>query len=478
MKATNMTKYFLILGLILISSCQESNLGQTQPATVIPQDHTFTFQGLDEKINGGLKTISKIDKLHLELTGIGLRNFDGGVVQQLRPVDFIFVLDTSSSMEDQLNAIKNNVTNIVDNLANQSATARFGVVAFVDAYGGDGFQTSIRNLGGVLYDTKIDPLTGQRPGLEQFKNQLNPINFGYQREQNTDYAEGSLMAIKEAIRIFDNNTPADINTVRMVGLMTDEAGHNGRKNPQYISGTTQIDCRISYTSSASGSLFDQKGVVETINDYAAKIGQDKFKLWYSVAPVSRAQNGQPRCSNYQTAVDQMNDIMARILPSQVQKGGELTYSGGRIWSLFNNFSSTSASSDAIVNSIVDAIGTSIPQSDNLQCFAQEANLIDLENQSSLPLYSWQISAAEKTNVLNGGNVSNVIRLDNVLSQVQTLKPNMYLGLMVERCCIKPGNTIGATCDQILNQAINYQVNVADVPVVGIPATANPNGTIQ
>ena len=128
-------------------------------------------------------------------------------------VDIVFVLDETGSMIAELDAVKRNVRNFVQQLVNVNVVGNLCLISFRD---------DVRRR--CLKFTEDDPLTSQNENVNTFLDQLNKIKvrLGY----GGDRPENQLAALISAAE----ETPWHQNAQRMAILITDAPFHD-TENP-------------------------------------------------------------------------------------------------------------------------------------------------------------------------------------------------------------------------------------------------------
>ena len=112
-----------------------------------------------ESVDGGILCAEEILQFPLVVTIPGLD------IPPIEALDVMIVMDTTSSMSNQIDSVKNNVQQIVNGLRNEIADTRFGLVTFADYSSLSGGSDEPYVL---MSDFTSDPVA--------FENSLLPIN--------------------------------------------------------------------------------------------------------------------------------------------------------------------------------------------------------------------------------------------------------------------------------------------------------------
>lgn len=206
--------------------------------------------------------------------------FDGGFeilgkdVTSMRPLDVMFLIDTTGSMQDYINAVKMGIDAFVAKLESKKFDTKVGYIGFKDTVEAPVALTSVAS----------------------FKASIGSLIAGGGNGIN----EASLGAIKSGLDyLMANGTKGALHALL---LITDEPGHNGND--------AAPDCTIGATVSAVNGV--PKATLESL------------RFFHSV----RMQPSVRPCSAYASARAQMDDLIGQIMPEikdPKKRGGPLPF---------------------------------------------------------------------------------------------------------------------------------------------------------
>ncbi len=427
------TKLLSLALALVMAACGDSNFRSGGVALRKPANQSVQIPGIDPMINGGDKTIGRGDSLNISIDAGGIKNMGEGTTTVLNPVDLVFVVDTSSSMKDQINSVKSGIDSLTSQLRARGIDLWVGFVGFSDSKSSVHAQTTSPFL---------------TNNMSSFKSYMNGIVAGGTHNQgNEDMPEGGLYAIGHAVDQLGNGSGRS-NALKAIVYVSDVVAHNGADTSVSEDGMPR-DCTVT-------------APMQKISQLVSKLGSsDKFKLFYSVATTGATQ-GVYRCNNNgnvngPTAREQMQSLMSSILPNVSYKGGELLKSNGTsAWPLANS---------TLVESILPALTKTVSSGPNQgACIAQSAQLFDTTTNPNMPISSWQPSTMQEA--YQTFSTSNQIVLSNVFKDSYNLSLGQHLlEIRVQRCCmdqsvLSGGSISQASCNaQSYLQTIRYNVNV-------------------
>jgi hypothetical protein len=414
-----------------LAACNETEFKRsTKVAEPIPppvaQDHVIKSMTMEESVTESPREIKSIDRLDLVIQAGDSRKLDESVSEKKQGVDLMFVLDTTGSMKDEMDAVKDGISQIADSLKTSGVDFRVGMVGFVDSYA----DAAARTI----------PLTDD---IARFKLRLALIS----PQSNQDFPESSIYAAREAVKRLGDSSVSRPDALKVIVLIADVVGHNGSLA---AGGSPVRDCSVA-------------GLASEINAYAASLpgGMTNFKFYYSVPdPAVVDENdlnagafvdctGTKNKTGYVAKV-QMEEIMNSILPSveKSKRGGALVDNAGRaLWPLTqSNLVATLTPLLRVETSRMDVSGS---------CLATHAELFE----GSKRIYQW--SPKELAEVNSAFSSTNEIRLPNVLGNPAT-EGKRQLDLKVERCCIASEDLAASrltSCERTFTQSIRYDVDV-------------------
>jgi hypothetical protein len=397
-----------------LASCDEQKFkaDHAQRPDPKPLNHVIKVMGLDEESDGGKKQLQTIDTLDLIIQGADDRKLSEITETIYRPVDLYFVLDSSGSMQEEINVIRSAINRIVDQLSAKGIELHVGVVGFVDS------TTSM--------NSRTLALTGD---IASFKNFLTSMRV----QSNADASESALMAVQKAVELLKTG-PGRPNALKAIVTITDVVGHNG--GPE---GTSTRDCSIDQT-------------VNAINSYVSSIsGSTEFRFFYDVPDPafnnsSSDQHVSFQCNGF-NAKTQMEAILNNITTDKPvdQRGAPLLNAAGRLnWPLTET---------GLVNNLVPLLQSEINSDVTGSCLAKSAELFS----GAEKLYSWQ--AANLEDIYNGKTGANELELKNVLGK-QRQSGTQDLTLKVQRCCLTEESIATkkfGQCDLTFTQSIKYEI---------------------
>jgi len=393
----------------------------------VPEDHVLTSMGMDEKISGGLKTIQTIDKVDMVFQAADTRVLDEDVTTTKQGLDLMFVLDTTVSMVDEMDAVKNGINQIADSLKSSGIDFKVGMVGFVDSFA----ATRARTF----------KLSSDVAAFRSFITRIQP-------EGNEDFPESSLFAAREAVKMLGDAATARPDAMKVIVLIADVVGHNGST---LAGGKPTRDCSTA-------------GLVSEINAFATGLpgGQDNFRFFYTVPDPSVLVNNTENAGAFKncagnddpagfTAKKQMEEIWDRILPNveRARRGGALVDANGRIlWPLTQT---------NLVSTLAPLLRTNTARADiSGSCLATKAQLYE----GNRVIHDWSPAQLADVNAsFASGN--NEIRLPDVLKDSRTERARR-LDLRVDRCCVTAADIAAgnfSVCRRTYTQVINYEITV-------------------
>jgi len=425
-----------MVGLVACNSTsfkREDRVEPPKPALIppVPADHTINAMGMGEKVDGGAKKVATIDKVDFVIQAADSRVLDENVLSKKQPLDLYFALDMTASMGDEMNAVKEGITRLADELSNAGIDMKVGIVGFVDSFG----ETTARTF----------KLSSDVAAFKKFIGNITP-------KSNEDFPEASLHAAQQAISLLQDTATSRPDALKALVVIADVIGHNGALLP---GGSPSRDCSTNK-------------LVADINAFAGKLASpEHFKFFYTVPDPALVPNTDENAGAFKncagdtdptgvTGIKQMQAVLGAILPAvaMAKRGGPLLDSAGKpAWPLTQN---------NLVNTLVPMLSENITREDVMgSCLAQSADLYE----GSKKIYSW---APDQMSAVNDAykNPGNELRLPNVLG---TDRPEgtIKLEMKVERCCvtandIKDGNF--NKCFKSYTQSIKYEVtSVKPVP---------------
>lgn len=164
------------------------------------------------------------------------------------PLDVVFIMDTTGSMGEEIQRLKNTIEIINLNLAGDSQTkVQFGMVLYRDKK--------------EAYVTKVIPLTGD---LEKFKKELNKVDAA----GGGDYPEDLQSALKDSMKEIEWRQ----NAIRLTFIITDAPPHlDYKQDYTYISAIKEASERgIKIFSIGTGGLdINGEYVLRQISQFTA-----------------------------------------------------------------------------------------------------------------------------------------------------------------------------------------------------------------
>lgn len=431
MKRSNKITVRLVLALVMtpVVACNSTGFkGSNRVVMKEPlpssKEYTLVAMGMDETVQGGEVQMATIDRLKFVFQAGDKRivGTDTSTVRQA--VDLYFALDTTASMTDEMNAVKNGITGLVSELRRSGLDLQVGLVGFVDSF--------------ASVDARTYRLSNNYTGFRNFVSNIRPTG-------NDDYPEAAIYAARRAVQLLRSGSRQG--ALKAVVLITDVVGHNGS---QEAGGNPVRDCSV-------------LALANEINAYAATLPRpDDFKFFYTVPDPARVTfnndnygaflncESKEDASGY-TAVRQTEDVMGKILPAvaQAQRGGALRDGAGNVaWPLTEN---------NLVTTLVPMLQDN-PVTRNVlgSCLASSAEIF--ENGERLARWDGGgTSAALKS--LDGG--------DNTLNIADAIPRDGRQGvremeMLVDRCCIsaedlRAGKT--SSCRTTYRQTIPFKVEV-------------------
>ncbi len=400
-------------------SCNEGSFtgrtGTAKPAT--PKKHVVTVMGMDPMLQGGQKVVQSIDAVDFVIQAGDNRVLSEQVNTKKQPVDLYFVLDSTASMTNELEAVKNGIVTLTENLKQAQIDLRAGLVGFVDAF------SSV--------DERILQLT---PDMATFNNFM----MNYKLEGNSDYPEASLYATQKAIELHESDR-TNSDAIKAILLITDVVGHNGASKPAEKEEEDR-DCSIN-------------ALVDKANAYATSLRDPTYFKFFFDVPESSRVTGEDRegavheCGGFNIK-SQMDAVYTAINPTvpQEKRGGPLLDSSGQmVWPLTeSNFVSTLSSmlSESVDRQVMDG-----------SCLATKAEVYE----GSRVIYSWAPPSMEA--VVNLSQSTNQLPLINVL-QTERAKGTQNLELRIDRCCVSRDDLLRkqySTCQKSYLQTIRYDI---------------------
>lgn len=134
--------------------------------------------------------------------------------------DIVFLIDTTSSMSDEINRVKNSISNFADSLAAENVSFRLGLVDFGYSYNGSSNQY-VKNHGFFedveAFKNELSALTdsgGSEYGLTAIQSALGmDFNEGVTKRfimltdegyEENDYSSSSYIQYDEALALMNN----------------------------------------------------------------------------------------------------------------------------------------------------------------------------------------------------------------------------------------------------------------------------------
>lgn len=389
------------------------------------KEYTLVAMGMDETVQGGDVQMATIDRLKVVFQAGDKRIVGTDTTTVRQAVDLYFALDTTASMTDEMNAVKNGINGLVTELRRSGLDLQVGLVGFVDSY--------------ASVDARTYRLTNNYTGFKNFVSSIRPTG-------NDDYPEAAVYGARRAVQLLRSGSRQG--AFKAVVLITDVVGHNGS---QEAGGNPQRDCSI-------------LALANEINAYAATLPRiDDFKFFYTVPDPARVTFNDENygaflnCESKEdsggyTAVRQMEDVMTKILPavSMAQRGGALRDGAGNVaWPLTEN---------NLVTTLVPMLQDN-PVTRNVlgSCLASSAEIFE----NGERIARWEggdTSAALKA--LDGGD--NTLNIPDAIPR-DGRQGVRQMEMVVDRCCIsaedlRAGRT--GSCRTTYRQTIPFKVDVS------------------
>jgi hypothetical protein len=412
---------------------REDRVEPPKPALIppVPADHTISAMGMGEAIDGGTKKIATIDKIDFVIQAADSRLLDENVLSKKQPLDLYFALDMTASMGDEMNAVKEGISRLADELSNAGIDMKVGVIGFVDSFS----ESSARTF----------KLSSDIAAFKKFIEKITP-------KSNEDFPEASLYAGQQAISLLQESGTSRPDALKALVMIADVIGHNGSL---LGGGSPARDCNTNK-------------LVGDINSFAGKLASpEHFKFFYTVPDPALVANTPENAGAFKncagnddatgvTGIKQMQGVLDAILPAvaKAKRGGPLLDSAGKpAWPLTQN---------NLVNTLVPMLSDNITREDVMgSCLARSAVLYD----GAKKVYSW---TPEQMSVVNDAykNPGNELRLPNVLGSDRP-EGTVKLDLKVERCCVTANDIKDNNfnnCFKSYTQTIKYEVtSIKPVP---------------
>ena len=195
----------LILGSLgLTVSCNKSNFNAKKDADPAAVNIPIVTMGIEESTPGGSKKINSRDTVSFTIQSADWRVLSVDSTKTVQPIDLVFALDVTASMEGTISTVKNGIVSLTQALAQQGINLNVGLTRFVDSFS-------------YVNDTAL-ALSGN---LQPFINTLND----QKTVGNGDYPESSMFGLKKGLELLGQSTRPD--ALKALVLITDVVGHNG-----------------------------------------------------------------------------------------------------------------------------------------------------------------------------------------------------------------------------------------------------------
>jgi hypothetical protein len=252
--------------LILASGCSEGNFAAGVNRAMMQRDKILIPGTDSSRINQAFEVKNGELEIYFEP---GDRVAEAGNKSKI-PLTIYFVIDKTGSMLPVIEAIKNNINQLVNQLQEKGFDPLIGAVTFSDVVEASFSLTS---------------------DVESFKAFMGRVDA----KGGGDANEASLAATEFALqRIGQQDSRSD--SLRALLVITDNPGHRGGNS-------VNRDCRINETVNAFNSVYS--GI------------QKNYKLYHSMAPTGWKRSLHTRssvreCGGFQSGREQFNQILNQI----------------------------------------------------------------------------------------------------------------------------------------------------------------------
>ncbi len=330
----------------------------------------FFLGCLKADFNNGHQT--QYDEVYLTFNH-AYQEIDGSNYEVKRPVVILFLLDVTGSMEEYINTVKNNVTELVNKLTNKNFSVKIGFISYKDEIIGKykittDTNTFIKKVGALSVDGGED----------------NP--------------EAGLMAVVKGVdMLLDPDLKPYLKTMVLV---SDDLSHNDSSKfsiPKNTDCHPKRNCTIASTVEKLNSIDSQE--------------QEKYKLFYSV-PIQAGCS----CSSYISPKKQLDDILEKSLTSVSDNSSKGGYLG---WEF---------SSDSLLNTLPNMIEQS--SEPKLLCLVDKINFnIDgtkiTYDTSFEQEYKHYISEEKSQMIIKDKNVISAVRSVQTQNRTVTVSQSCF-----------------------------------------------------
>ncbi len=408
-----------------VMSCNKSKFDakkQAEPAGItVP----IVTPGIEEATQGGSKAIGSHDNVTFAIQSADWRVINTDSTKTVQPVDLVFALDVTASMEDTIATVKNGIVTLTKNLAQQGINLNVGLTRFVDSTG--------------FTDRTILTLSDK---LQPFIDSLND----QKTIGNGDYPEASIYGIRKGLQLLGQSTRPE--ALKALVLITDVVGHNGADQEfpprSTLENGPDRDCTVG-------------AFVQEANDFAAKLpSAANFKFFYTVPDPSATVGDKEKGASYDcnTKKFNRNGYNATAQMTEIMNGLKPESRGGMLVNPATDKVAWPLTDSNFVPSITKLLQTKVATTDTRGlCLASEASMFEGDK----VLGTWKAQDQnEMVKQFQSGDSNLPL---SVKFDANNTVGTHNLQLKVQRCCVNEA-ALGVSplaCAKNYIQVISYQI---------------------